>query len=98
MRGVITGKDVIRHSLTIIRLFGPRCYLRCLRAALSPTPSTFLQVVHGLVSPSPHPALSPSEEERVWMVLPLPAGLRRQRARRRRSRRGSRLAHFLRAP
>ena len=45
MRGVITGKDVIRHSVTICRLWGPRCYLRCLRAALSSTPSTFLQVV-----------------------------------------------------
>ena len=45
MRGVITGKDVILHSLTIVRLFGPRCYLRCLRAALSPAPSTFLEVV-----------------------------------------------------
>ncbi len=47
MRGVITGKDVIRHSLTIVRLFGPRTYLRCLRAALSPKPSTFLEVVSG---------------------------------------------------
>jgi hypothetical protein len=48
MRGVITGKDVIRHSLTIVRLFGPRCYVRCLRAVLSPKPSTFLEVVHRL--------------------------------------------------
>jgi hypothetical protein len=45
MRGVITGKDVIRHSLTIIREFGPRTYLRCLRAAVSSKPSTFLEVV-----------------------------------------------------
>ena len=45
MRGVITGKDVIRHSVTICRLFGPRCYLRCLRAALSSRPSTFLEIV-----------------------------------------------------
>ena len=45
MRGVITGKDVIRHSFTIVRLFGPRCYLRCLRAALSKKPSTFLETV-----------------------------------------------------
>lgn len=45
MRGVITGKDVLWHSLTIVRHFGPRCYLRCLRAALSSTPSTFLAVV-----------------------------------------------------
>jgi len=29
MRGVITGKDVLRHSVAICRLWGPRCYLRC---------------------------------------------------------------------
>ena len=45
MRGVITGKDVFRHSLTIVRLWCPRCYLRCLRAALSSRPSTFLETV-----------------------------------------------------
>ncbi|WP_242345371.1 hypothetical protein [Anaeromyxobacter terrae] len=45
MRGVITGKDVFRHSLTIVRLYGARCYLRCLRASLSSKPSTFLEVV-----------------------------------------------------
>jgi hypothetical protein len=45
MRGVITGKDVFRHSLTIVLLWGPRCYLRCVRAALSKRPSTFLEVV-----------------------------------------------------
>ncbi len=45
MQGVITGKDVVRHSVTIIRLWGPRCYLRCLRAALSSTPTTFLETV-----------------------------------------------------
>ena len=48
MRGVITGKDVLRHSMTIIREFGPRAYLRCLRASLSTRPSTFLQVVYGI--------------------------------------------------
>lgn len=48
MRGVITGRDVVRHSITIIRLFGPRAYLRCLCAALSWRPSTFLQVVNGV--------------------------------------------------
>ncbi|HYS79959.1 MAG TPA: hypothetical protein VEM76_04585 [Anaeromyxobacteraceae bacterium] len=45
--GVITGKDVLKNSLTIVRLWGPKCYLRCLRAALSSKPSTFLQVVWG---------------------------------------------------
>jgi hypothetical protein len=46
MRGVITGKDVLRHSFTIIRLWGLRSYLRCLRAGVRRTPSTFLAVVH----------------------------------------------------
>jgi hypothetical protein len=46
MRGVITGRDVFRNGLTIVRLFGPRCYLRCLRAAMSSKPSTFLEVVY----------------------------------------------------
>jgi len=45
MRGVITGKDVFRHSLAIVRLYGARCYLRCLRASLSSRPGTFLEVV-----------------------------------------------------
>jgi hypothetical protein len=45
MRGVITRKEVLANSLLIIRLWGPRCYVRCLRAALSSAPSTFLEVV-----------------------------------------------------
>ena len=28
MVGVITGKDVLKNSLTIVRLWGPKCYLR----------------------------------------------------------------------
>jgi hypothetical protein len=44
MQGLITGKDVIRHSVTIIRLWGPGCYLRCLRALVARRPSTFLAV------------------------------------------------------
>ena len=46
MRGVITGKDVLRRSVTIVRLFGPRCYLRCLGAILSGRRCTFLEVIH----------------------------------------------------
>jgi hypothetical protein len=46
MRGVITRKDILRHALTIVRLFGPRTYWRCLRAAFSSEPSTFLEVVY----------------------------------------------------
>jgi hypothetical protein len=47
MQGVITSKDVLRHSLLIVREFGPRAYLRCLRAALSHRRSTFLGVLYG---------------------------------------------------
>jgi len=47
MRGVITSSDVLKHSFTIIRLWGFGCYLRCVRAALSSSPSTFLEVVLG---------------------------------------------------
>ena len=43
MRGVITLKDVLMHSLTIVRLFGVRDYFRSLRAASSAEPSTFLE-------------------------------------------------------
>ena len=45
MRGLITRGDVLRHPVMIVRLFGPRAYLRCLRAAFSHTPTTFLETV-----------------------------------------------------
>lgn len=45
MQGTITGKDVIVHSLTILRLWGPGVYLRCLRAVMSGRRCTFLGVV-----------------------------------------------------
>lgn len=45
MRGVITRTDVLTHPLMIMRLFGPRCLFRCLRAAFSATPTTFLETV-----------------------------------------------------
>jgi hypothetical protein len=45
MQGTITTRELILHGLTIIRLWGTRCYVRCLRAALSRSPSTFLAVV-----------------------------------------------------
>ncbi len=44
MRGAITGRDVFKHSVTILRLWGPRCYFRCLCAVLSRKPSTFLAI------------------------------------------------------
>jgi len=45
VQGTITGRDVIRHSLTILRLWGPSCYVRCLRALVSGRPCTFLDVI-----------------------------------------------------
>ena len=45
MRGLITGKDVVRHAFTIIRLWGLPTYLRCLRATMSRRPTTFLAAV-----------------------------------------------------
>ncbi len=45
MRGTITAKEVLLEMPTIVRLWGPACYLRCLRAALSRKPSTFLEVL-----------------------------------------------------
>jgi hypothetical protein len=45
MKGVITGRDVLLHSVTIVRLFGPVFYVRCLRAIASRRPCTFLEVL-----------------------------------------------------
>jgi hypothetical protein len=45
MQGTITAREVLRYGVTILRLWGPRRYLRCLRAAMSRTPSTFLAVL-----------------------------------------------------
>jgi hypothetical protein len=52
MQGYITGKHVIRYSVTIIRVFGPRCWLRCMAAFLSPHPTTFLDVACAIPSRS----------------------------------------------
>ncbi len=57
MFGLITRKEVLMHSLTIVRLFGLRAFSRCLRAAFSTRPTTFLEtvlvpvVVRGAASP-----------------------------------------------
>ena len=45
MRGTITGREVVLHAFTIIRLWGLPTYVRCLRATLSRRPTTFLAVV-----------------------------------------------------
>lgn len=47
MQGVITGKDVLRHSVLIVREFGPRAYLRCVRAAVFGRRCTFLGALYG---------------------------------------------------
>jgi hypothetical protein len=46
MQGVITGRDVVRHSITIIRLWGFPTYLRCLRGMLRRRSCTFLDVLY----------------------------------------------------
>ncbi|OFX22668.1 MAG: hypothetical protein A2V77_10645 [Anaeromyxobacter sp. RBG_16_69_14] len=46
MRGVITGRDVLRYSITILRLWGPSCYLRLLRAMMTHRTCTFLEVIN----------------------------------------------------
>ena len=45
VQGSITGKDVFLHAFTIVRLFGPSFYLRCVRAIASGRPCTFLEVL-----------------------------------------------------
>jgi hypothetical protein len=45
VRGTITGKDVLIHSLTILRLWGPTVYIRCLRAVMRRERCTFLGVI-----------------------------------------------------
>ncbi len=45
MQGSITGKEVILHSVTILRLWGPGVYLRCLRAVVARRQCTFLGVL-----------------------------------------------------
>jgi hypothetical protein len=52
MKGAITGKDVVRQSVSIIRLWGIATYLSCLWAAITGRPRTFL----GVLYPPPRPA------------------------------------------
>lgn len=47
VRGSITGRDVLLHSVTILRLYGPAVYLRCLRAMVGRRPCTFLEMLAG---------------------------------------------------
>jgi hypothetical protein len=45
VHGTITGKDVILHSFTIVRLWGPGVYVRLLRALMGRRHCTFLGVL-----------------------------------------------------
>jgi hypothetical protein len=45
MKGLITNREVVTQAFTIVRLFGFGTYLRCLRAAVSRRPTTFLAIV-----------------------------------------------------
>lgn len=52
MQGAIRGRDVLRHSVTILRLWGPTAYLRCVRAVLARRSCTFLDVLYGIDRPA----------------------------------------------
>jgi hypothetical protein len=45
MQGCITSREVLRHPITICRLFGAGCYLRCLHAVVTRRRCTFLELV-----------------------------------------------------
>ena len=47
INGLITTKDVLRYSATIVREYGAATYLRCCLAILSGQRTTFLNVVFG---------------------------------------------------
>ncbi len=47
VQGTITSKDVLIHSFTILRLWGPGVYLRCIRAIARREPCTFLGILAG---------------------------------------------------
>ena len=50
MRGVITGKDVVLQTLSIVRLWGVEKYFQCLWAAVTRRPSTFLGILYPATS------------------------------------------------
>jgi len=43
--GVVTTKDVLLHSATIVQDFGLRTWLNCCKAVLTNRRTTFLQLV-----------------------------------------------------
>jgi hypothetical protein len=52
MKGAITGKDVVVHAISILRTWGAAAWFKCLCAAVTGTPRTFL----GVLYPAPAPA------------------------------------------
>jgi hypothetical protein len=52
INGLITTKDVLRYSATIVREYGAGTYLRCCLAIISGQRTTFLNVVFGRRSAS----------------------------------------------
>ncbi len=51
MRGAITTKDVLRHSVSVVRLWGVATYVQCLWAAVTRKPVTFLGVLYPAGAP-----------------------------------------------
>ena len=45
IQGIITTHDVLRHPSLIVRSFGFRSYIRCLRALAMGRRTTFLELV-----------------------------------------------------
>ncbi len=45
VQGSITSRDVLLHSFTILRLWGPAFYLRCVMVIASRRACTFLEVL-----------------------------------------------------
>ena len=45
VQGTITTLDVLRHTVTILRLWGPAFYVRCLRMIASGRRCTFLDAL-----------------------------------------------------
>src|SRR5690242_7734898 len=81
VQGLITGTDVVREGFTIVRLWGLRCYLRCLSALISRRHCTFLEVLYA----RPQPRVS-EFIPRLWCdfrtgkrALPMRSGAARSR-------------------
>jgi hypothetical protein len=47
VQGTITSRDVLLNTVTIVRLWGPAFYVRCLRIIASGRACTFLEILAG---------------------------------------------------